>query len=174
MLPLEQVQHLSGKPLSDINLALAYYYSGDTRRGEVVLEGMSGAPSAASSQRARAWLAAFLAARGQRSRASSMVGQVTAGGYMDHHVAAGLGSAYAQLGRPEEALKWLRNAANHGFPCPPWYTRDPLLRANATTSCLRNLSLASCSRGFARTTNVISATDGSRESVGIRISCHSG
>jgi TolB-like protein len=127
VLPLEQVQHLSGKPLSDINLALAYYYSGDTRRGEVVLEGMSGAPSAASSQRARAWLAAFLAARGQRSRASSMVGQVTAGGYMDHHVAAGLGSAYAQLGRPEEALKWLRNAADHGFPCPPWYARDPLL-----------------------------------------------
>jgi hypothetical protein len=55
------------------------------------------------------------------------VGQVTAGGYMDHHVAAGLGSAYAQLGRPEEALGWLRNAADHGFPCPPWYARDPLL-----------------------------------------------
>jgi TolB-like protein/tetratricopeptide (TPR) repeat protein len=127
VLPLEEVQHLSGKPLSDINLALAYYYSGDTRRGEAVLEEMSGAPSAGSSQRARAWLAAFLAARGEGSRASSIVGQVTAGGYMDHHVAAGLGSAYAQLGRPEEALRWLRNAADHGFPCPPWYARDPLL-----------------------------------------------
>ena len=46
---------------------------------------------------------------------------------MDHHVAAGLGSAYAQLGRPEEALNWLRHAADHGFPCPPWYARDPLL-----------------------------------------------
>src|SRR5215204_7786722 len=32
--PLEEVQHLSGSPLSDYNLALAYYYSGDTRRGE--------------------------------------------------------------------------------------------------------------------------------------------
>jgi TolB-like protein len=127
VLPLEEVQTLSGKPLSDYNLALAYYYSGDTRRGEVILAGMSSAASAASSQRARAWLAAFLAARGERSHASRIVGQVTAGGYMDHHVAAGLGSAYAQLGRPDEALKWLRNAADHGFPCPPWYARDPLL-----------------------------------------------
>ncbi len=46
---------------------------------------------------------------------------------MDHHVAYSLGVAHAQLGRPGDALHWLRNAANTGFPCSPWYARDPLL-----------------------------------------------
>jgi hypothetical protein len=46
---------------------------------------------------------------------------------MDHHVAAGLGVTYAQLGRPDEALRWLRSAADTGFPCHPWFARDPLL-----------------------------------------------
>ena len=124
---LEEVQRLSGKPLSDYYLGMAYYYNGDKMRAEAILEELSGASSASSSQRARAWLAAFLAARDERTRATDLVSRVTAGKYMDHHVAAGLGDAYAQLGRPDEALRWLRNAADTGFPCYPWYARDPLL-----------------------------------------------
>ena len=126
---LEEVQRLSGKPLSDYYLAMAYYYNGDKARAEAILEELSGASSASSSQRARAWLAAFLAARDERTRATDLVNRVTAtaGEYMDHHVAAGLGDANAQLGRPDEALRWLRKAADTGFPCYPWYARDPLL-----------------------------------------------
>jgi Flp pilus assembly protein TadD len=124
---LEEVQRLSGRQLSDYNLGLAYYYSGETARGESILQDLAGSSSASSSQRARAGLAAFLAARGERARATALVGQVTGGKYMDHHVAAGLGATYAQLGRLDEALRWLRSAADTGFPCPPWYARDPLL-----------------------------------------------
>jgi hypothetical protein len=46
---------------------------------------------------------------------------------MDHHVAYGLGAAYAQLGQPADARQWLAQAARTGFPCYPWYVRDPLL-----------------------------------------------
>jgi len=46
---------------------------------------------------------------------------------MNHHVANSLGAAYAQLRQHEEALRWLRRAADTGLPCYPWYARDPLL-----------------------------------------------
>jgi hypothetical protein len=38
-----------------------------------------------------------------------------------------LGTAYAQLGDPTTALRWLSQAAATGFACYPWYQRDPLL-----------------------------------------------
>jgi tetratricopeptide (TPR) repeat protein len=125
---LEEVQRLSGKPLSDYYLALAYYYSGDARRGEAILEELTRASSASSAQRARSWLAAFLAARGERARAEELVAQVAAGKFMDHHVAAGLGDAHAQLGRTDDAMRWVRQAADTGFPCRPWYATDSLLQ----------------------------------------------
>ena len=125
---LEEVQRLSGKPLSDYYLALAYYYSGDTRRGEAVLEELTRASSVSNAQRARAWLAAFLAARGERAGADELVAQVAAGKFMDHHVAAGLGDAHAQLGRTGDAMRWLRQAADTGFPCRRWYASDSLLQ----------------------------------------------
>ena len=46
---------------------------------------------------------------------------------MDHHVAYSLGTAYAQLGAFQESVAWLRKAADTGFPCYPWFIRDPLL-----------------------------------------------
>ena len=46
---------------------------------------------------------------------------------MDHHVAYALGAAYAQLGQPCEAIRWLSDARKSGFPCYPWFERDPLL-----------------------------------------------
>jgi hypothetical protein len=46
---------------------------------------------------------------------------------MDHHVAYSLGAAYAQLGNTEQSLAWLERATDSGFPCYPWFERDPLL-----------------------------------------------
>lgn len=44
-----------------------------------------------------------------------------------HHTAYQIGCAYALLNRNEEAIKWLRTAAEDGFPCYPLFQRDPNL-----------------------------------------------
>jgi hypothetical protein len=31
------------------------------------------------------------------------------------------------LGQPEQAASWLTKAMETGFPCYPWFERDPLL-----------------------------------------------
>jgi TolB-like protein/tetratricopeptide (TPR) repeat protein len=124
---LEETQRISGRPLTDTYLAQAYFYNGETTRAETALARLSRATSAAGATRARATLASFLAARGERSDAENLVRQVTAGGYTDHHVAYSLGAAYAQLGQAQDAVSWLRRAAGTGFPCYPWYARDRLL-----------------------------------------------
>jgi hypothetical protein len=72
-------------------------------------------------------LASVLAARGKRARAEKQIAIVLAGPFKDHHVYNSLGGAYAQLGQHEEALRWLRKAADTGLPCHPWFARDPLL-----------------------------------------------
>jgi hypothetical protein len=86
-----------------------------------------GSDSARSLRRAQATLAGFLAARGESAEATQLIDTVIAGSYMDHHVAYALGVAYAQLARPKDALHWLTQARISGFPCYPWFERDPLL-----------------------------------------------
>jgi TolB-like protein/tetratricopeptide (TPR) repeat protein len=44
-----------------------------------------------------------------------------------HHAAYNIASAYALLGSPEEAVRWLRRAADDGFPCYPLFATDPNL-----------------------------------------------
>ena len=61
-------------------------------------------------------------------KARALITDVLAGTYMDHHVAYGLGVAFAQLGDLTEARRWLTRAAAEGFPCYPWYDRDPLMQ----------------------------------------------
>lgn len=41
-----------------------------------------------------------------------------------HHTACNIASAYAILNKPEEAVKWLRDAADNGFPCYPYFELD--------------------------------------------------
>lgn len=77
--------------------------------------------------RSQASLAGVLAASGRRDEAERTVRAVLDSGYMDHHVAYSLGAAAAQLGHPNEAVNWLREAAETGFPCYPWLERDSLL-----------------------------------------------
>ena len=59
--------------------------------------------------------------------AMKLIDAVLAGSYLDHHVQYSLGAAYAQLGRPKDALKWLGDSRSSGFRCYPWFTTDPLL-----------------------------------------------
>ncbi len=124
---LEEVQELSEKRISDAYLAQAHYYRGDRERAEQMLQELRRSSSASASARAQAALASFLA-RGEPATAEELLRAVDSDGYMDHHVAYSVGAAYAQLGQPAEAVRWLRQAARTGFPCYPWYARDRLLR----------------------------------------------
>jgi hypothetical protein len=49
-------------------------------------------------------------------------------GYMHfHHTAYNVAVAYALLNKPADAMKWLQFAADDGFPCYPWFEKDPNL-----------------------------------------------
>ena len=123
----QEVQRLSARPVSDFYLALSLYYAGDSSGAEAMLTGLRG--SAQAERRAQATLASFMAARGARAGADSLVERATRGTYMDHHVAYALGVAQAQMGRWSVAATWLNRAWESGFPCLPWFRNDPLLAA---------------------------------------------
>ena len=126
---LEEVSRLSSQAIGDTYLALAYYYSGSVERGRTMLESLANHTSASTSARAGAALAGVLAAQGEPAAARRQIARVLTRDYRDHHVAYSLGAAYAQLGEIDAAGRWLRIAADTGFPCVPWFERDPLLES---------------------------------------------
>ena len=105
---------------------LSVFYAGDRQKGQELLAAVRH-PDGRIDQRSQASLAGVLAANGRRDDAERTIRAILDSGYMDHHVAYGLGAASAQLGRPGDAVKWLRTAAETGFPCYPWIDRDALL-----------------------------------------------
>jgi TolB-like protein len=122
---LNELRQVSGSQVSDWYLSMTLYYIGDATRAETLLSSLHG--SAQAERRAQASLASFLAARHERKSAEALLQSVTSSSYMDHHVAYSTGVAYAQLGQIDEARRWLARAADSGFPCYPWFQRDPLL-----------------------------------------------
>ena len=123
---LEEVSRLSDQAIADTYLALAYYYSGSVEQSRALLESLSRSSSASTAARAGAALASILA-RAHPSDARVHIESVVKREYRDHHVAYSLGTAYAQLGDAAEATRWLKTAADTGFPCLTWFERDPLL-----------------------------------------------
>ena len=124
---LEEVSRRSSMAIGDTYLALAYYYTGNIERARPMLDALAKSASTTTATRARAALAGVLAALGDRDAALVAVDGVVASDYRDHHVAYSLGAAYAQLGNVDDAVRWLRTAADTGFPCAMWFERDPLL-----------------------------------------------
>ncbi|MEP7225966.1 MAG: protein kinase [Gemmatimonadales bacterium] len=125
---LEEARRSSSRAYTDSYLGQAYFYNGDSVKAIATLDSLTRSTSAPAANRARAALASFLAYRGDHRQAEALIGEVVKeGGYMDHHVAYSLGTTYAQLGRPNEAADWLTKAIETGFPCYPWFERDPLL-----------------------------------------------
>jgi len=104
---------------------LATFYTGDAARGKAILAETrrNGAPDV----RSQASLAGLQAATGEKADASRTIAGVLAAGYMDHHVAYSLAVTAAQLGNVPDAMKWLRQASDTGFPCYPWFATDRLL-----------------------------------------------
>jgi TolB-like protein/lipopolysaccharide biosynthesis regulator YciM len=125
---LDLVRRSSSRAYTDAYLAQAYYYNGDSSRAITMLDSLRQTKSAPAVNRARAALASFLAQQGKTEEAKALIASVLGPtGYMDHHVAYSLGAAYAQLHQPEQAARWLTQASETGFPCYPWFERDPLL-----------------------------------------------
>lgn len=123
---LEEASRLSDQAIADTYLALAYYYSGSVEQSRTLLETLSASSSASSAARAGAALASVVA-KANPAAARTHLERVTARGYRDHHVAYSFGTAYAQLGDAAEAIRWLKTAADIGFPCVTLFERDPLL-----------------------------------------------
>ena len=121
----QQASNASNEP-AEWYLAYASYYAGRQQEAEEMLRQIRG-KSARTQRRAQATLASFLAARGEAAEAKQLINDILKGSYKDHHVAYSLGAAFAQLDRPDEAVKWLIESRQGGFPCYPWFERDPLL-----------------------------------------------
>jgi TolB-like protein len=105
----------------------AFYYHGMRDRAEELLkQDHSGGP------RQELWrqavLASYLAARGERPQAEAILRKITPASETFHHASYSIGAAYAQLGAKAKARLWLARAFETGFPCYPWYERDPLLQ----------------------------------------------
>ena len=74
--------------------------------------------------------ALLLADSGRRSEAERMIQVAIKKGEgfgHFHHTAYAVGSAYALMNNPQQALKWLQMAADDGFPCYPMFENDPIL-----------------------------------------------
>jgi TolB-like protein len=123
---LSQVQNLSDSRIVRYLLGWTLYYKGERQRAEALLESMIDDEGPLPGN-ARATLAAIRAARGASSEARSLAEGVASERELIHHGAYGLGTVYAQLRDPATAVRWLSQAAKTGFPCYPWYERDPLL-----------------------------------------------
>jgi TolB-like protein/DNA-binding winged helix-turn-helix (wHTH) protein len=123
---LSEVGNLSDSRIAKYLFAWALYYEGERQRAEAILEAMIDDEGPVAGN-ARATLAAIRAARGATAEARALAERVAAERDLIHHGAYGLATAYAQLGDPATALRWLSQAATTGFPCYPWYERDPLL-----------------------------------------------
>jgi len=76
--------------------------------------------------------AVLLARKGDRSGAERAIARSTEFGKGRghfHHDEYWFGAAYALLGEKKEATSWLEKAADHGFPCYPYFEKDPYLDA---------------------------------------------
>jgi tetratricopeptide (TPR) repeat protein/TolB-like protein len=126
---VERLQPISkdSRPGATWMLAEAKFYLHEVAQSETLLRGLMKSDRLVVRLRAAASLAAFLAARRQRDQAEALITEVKSHDLPDHHVAYRLATAYAQLGRLDDAMFWLRRAANSGFPCETWFSRDELL-----------------------------------------------
>jgi DNA-binding winged helix-turn-helix (wHTH) protein/Flp pilus assembly protein TadD len=74
--------------------------------------------------------ALMLARTGEGREARRMIAraiELGAGFGHFHHTAYNIAATYAALHEPDEAVNWIEAAADNGFPCYPYFERDPSL-----------------------------------------------
>jgi tetratricopeptide (TPR) repeat protein len=110
--------------------ALALFHQGRDREASALNEEFLKTHARTSLPRS---VEALLAARsGQAAKAEEQIAlaiQYDRGLSHFHHVEYNIGSAYALMGKPRQALEWLRKSAEHGFQCYPLFATDPNLAA---------------------------------------------
>ena len=106
-------------------LGLALYYVGDGKGARETLGSIMRGDR--PDTRAQASLASVEAALRMEKEARARISAIEHGTDMDHHIAYSLGAAMAQLHDPSSSLAWLERAADTGFPCYPWFEKDPML-----------------------------------------------
>ena len=106
-------------------LGLALFYVGDGNGAREMLGSIK--RGATPDARAQASLTSIEAALGMHNEARERIAAIEHGPDMDHHIAYSLGAAMAQLGDASGSLTWLERAVDTGFPCYPWFEKDPLL-----------------------------------------------
>jgi len=136
---LQKADRLGDRSITGTYLAEAQYYAGHRAEAEAILRELVRSGSASAAARAQAVLASIVAAAGSRDEARGLVQSAEASEYMNHHVAYSIGAAHAQLGDARAAVRWLERAVATGFPCYPWYARDPLLAPLQSDSGFRRL-----------------------------------
>ena len=149
----ETLDKTTNAPVIRQYLGLASFYLGDRARAEDLLAKVR-RPDGRLDTQSQASLAGVLAANGRRDEAEKTIRAVVDSGYMDHHVAYSLGAAEAQLRHPAEAVKWLRSAAETGFPCYQWMVRDSLLDPIRSEAGFQAF-LASAARGLRPRTDAV-------------------
>lgn len=118
------------KGISHAELALACLKQGKTNEAKIVIENtLKDSPTDPGG--ALASIEAILFARaGELTRAKEAIQKAEERGKdfgHFHHTAYNLGCAYALMNQPEDAVRWLRTAADTGFPCYPAFQNDPTL-----------------------------------------------
>ena len=74
--------------------------------------------------------AVLLAKSGDFKKAEEQIAKSVQNGHGKghfHHAQYNIGTAYALMGKKDQALEWLQQAADEGLPCYPNYEKDPYL-----------------------------------------------
>jgi tetratricopeptide (TPR) repeat protein len=121
----EELMKGAATPVLRTYVGAALFYLGERQRSIDLLASVK--RGAQPDARSQAVLAGVLAAERKNAEALATIARLIRGSYMDHHVAYSIGAAYAQLQRTPDTVTWLRKAFDEGFPCYPWYERDPML-----------------------------------------------
>ena len=116
--------------LNHADLALACFKQGKANEAKNIIENaLKDSPTDPGGQFAS--VEAMLFARaGEFTRAKEAIqkAEQRGKGYGHfHHTAYNIGCAYALMNQPEDAVRWLRTAAETGFPCYPAFQNDPTL-----------------------------------------------
>jgi TolB-like protein/Tfp pilus assembly protein PilF len=75
----------------------------------------------------RGLLAAMAGQRAEAERRAALTVEVKRRYGHFHHDQYDLATIHALLGRTDDALRWLTEAARNGYPCAPFFEKDPLL-----------------------------------------------